>query len=91
MKQSCKELGQNVTTRVKLYMKAFCSDDSMSATASVSQARVLARSSSKLYQTLKRYQVIYLILIIKYNICLQEKNINVCTIHISNSEMFMCI
>jgi len=72
-------------------MKAFCSDDSMSATASVSQARVLARSSSKLYQTLKRYQVIYLILIIKYNICLQEKNINVCTIHISNSEMFMCI
>ncbi|AEC08170.1 hypothetical protein AtNW77_Chr2g0248401 [Arabidopsis thaliana] len=56
VKQSCKELGQNVTTRVKLYMKAFCSDDSMSATASVSQARVLARSSSKLYQTLKRYQ-----------------------------------
>lgn len=57
VKQSIKEIGQNVTTRVKLYMKAFCAEDATSATASVSQARELARSSSKLHQTIKRYQV----------------------------------
>ncbi|VVA93539.1 unnamed protein product [Arabis nemorensis] len=56
VKQSIKEIGQNVTTRVKLYLKAFCAEDATSATASVSQARELARSSSKLYQTIKRYQ-----------------------------------
>ncbi|CAH2060228.1 unnamed protein product [Thlaspi arvense] len=56
VKQSCKEIGQNVTTRVKLYTKAFCSDDSTSAMASVSQARELSRISSKLYQTIQRYK-----------------------------------
>ncbi|CAH8357019.1 unnamed protein product [Eruca vesicaria subsp. sativa] len=56
VKQSCKEIGQNVTTRVKLYMKAFCAEDATSAMASVSQARELSRNSSKLYQTIKRYQ-----------------------------------
>ncbi|CAG7902467.1 unnamed protein product [Brassica rapa] len=59
VKQSFKEIGQNVTTRVKLYMKAFCADaaeDATSAMASVSQARELSRMSSKLYQTIKRYQ-----------------------------------
>lgn len=58
VKQSFKEIGQNVTTRVKLYMKAFCAEDATSAMASVSQARELSRMSSKLYQTIKRYQVI---------------------------------
>ncbi|KAF2604515.1 hypothetical protein F2Q70_00028044 [Brassica cretica] len=56
VKQSCKGIGQNVTTRVKLYMKAFCAEDAMTAMASVSQARELSRISSKLYQTIKRYQ-----------------------------------
>ncbi|XP_013634501.1 PREDICTED: uncharacterized protein LOC106340182 [Brassica oleracea var. oleracea] len=56
VKQSSKEIGQNVTTRVKLYMKAFCAEDATSAMASVSQARELSRMSSKLYQTIKRYQ-----------------------------------
>ncbi|CAN8247358.1 unnamed protein product [Cochlearia groenlandica] len=56
VKQSCKEIGQNVTTRVKLSMKAFCADDATSAMAFLSQARELSRISSKLYQTIKRYQ-----------------------------------
>ncbi|KAJ0238865.1 hypothetical protein HA466_0234110 [Hirschfeldia incana] len=56
VKESCKEIGQSLTTRVKLYMKAFCAEDAISAMASVSQARELSHTSSKRYQTLKRYQ-----------------------------------
>ncbi|KAG2327472.1 hypothetical protein Bca52824_010200 [Brassica carinata] len=56
VKESCKEIGQNVTTRVKLYMKAFYAEDAISAMASVSQARELSHTSSKRYQTIKRYQ-----------------------------------
>ncbi|KAJ4891219.1 Uncharacterized protein Rs2_30967 [Raphanus sativus] len=57
VKESCKEIGQNITTRVKLYMKAFCAEDAISAMASVSQARELSHTSSKRYQTIKRYQL----------------------------------
>ncbi|XP_010543050.1 PREDICTED: uncharacterized protein LOC104816079 [Tarenaya hassleriana] len=56
VKQSCKEIGQNISERLKLYIKAFSADDATSATTSISQARLLAPPSSKLYQTIKRYQ-----------------------------------
>ncbi|XP_010557280.1 PREDICTED: uncharacterized protein LOC104826334 [Tarenaya hassleriana] len=56
VKQSCKGIAQNISDRLKLYTNAFCAEDATSATASVSQARLLARSSSRLYQAIKRYQ-----------------------------------
>ncbi|XP_010529077.1 PREDICTED: uncharacterized protein LOC104806054, partial [Tarenaya hassleriana] len=41
VKQSCKEIGQNISERLKLYIKAFSADDATSATTSISQARLL--------------------------------------------------
>ncbi|TXG74021.1 hypothetical protein EZV62_002600 [Acer yangbiense] len=56
VKQNSKQLAENVSERLKLYVKAFCAEDNTSALASISQAKSLAIGATKLFQNIKRYQ-----------------------------------
>ncbi|XP_065868420.1 uncharacterized protein [Euphorbia lathyris] len=56
LKENCKLLGENYSERLKLYVKAFCEQDSSVALLSISQAKSLAIASNKLLPNIKRYQ-----------------------------------
>ncbi|KAI5322043.1 hypothetical protein L3X38_031115 [Prunus dulcis] len=56
VKQNAKLLGENASERLKLFVKAFCAEDNTSALASISQAKSLAATATKLFQTIKRHQ-----------------------------------
>ncbi|XP_031268225.1 uncharacterized protein LOC116126686 [Pistacia vera] len=56
LKQNCKQLAENASERLKLYVGALHAEDNTSALASISKAKSLAVSGSKLLQSIKRYQ-----------------------------------
>ncbi|XP_050229697.1 uncharacterized protein LOC126678829 [Mercurialis annua] len=56
VKDNCKLLAENVSERLKLYVKAFCEKDGALALSSLAQAKSLTISGSKLLQIIKRYQ-----------------------------------
>ncbi|KAL5750193.1 hypothetical protein ACOSP7_024796 [Xanthoceras sorbifolium] len=56
VKQNCKQVAENASDRLKLYVKAFCAEDNTSALASISQAKSFAIGATKLLQNIKRYQ-----------------------------------
>ncbi|KAJ7947678.1 p-hydroxybenzoic acid efflux pump subunit aaeB [Quillaja saponaria] len=56
VKQNCELLAQNTSERHKQFLKAFCAEDRTTALASISQAKCLAGTRTKLLQTIKRYQ-----------------------------------
>ncbi|KAK6926941.1 hypothetical protein RJ641_008660 [Dillenia turbinata] len=53
-KQSCKQYAENAAERLKLFVKAFCAQDNAGALASISQAKNLAVSGTKLLQSIQR-------------------------------------
>ncbi|KAJ4834456.1 hypothetical protein Tsubulata_007909 [Turnera subulata] len=55
-KENVRLLTQNISERLKLYLKAFCTENHALASASVSQAKPLAITGSKLLQSVKIYQ-----------------------------------
>ncbi|XP_038717511.1 uncharacterized protein LOC120010750 [Tripterygium wilfordii] len=56
VKQNCKLLADNDSERLKLLVKAFCAEDNILAQESVSQAKYLTVTGTKLLQSIKRYQ-----------------------------------
>ncbi|KAJ0084725.1 hypothetical protein Patl1_30882 [Pistacia atlantica] len=56
LKQNCKQLAENASERLKLYVGALHAEDNTSALASISKAKSLAVSGSKILQSIKRYQ-----------------------------------
>ncbi|KDP44214.1 hypothetical protein JCGZ_05681 [Jatropha curcas] len=56
VKENCKLLVENASERLKLYVKAFCEQDSALALSSISQSKSLAIAGTKLLQSIKRYQ-----------------------------------
>ncbi|XVF05535.1 hypothetical protein REPUB_Repub05bG0180500 [Reevesia pubescens] len=55
-KKNCKLLAENGSGRLKLFVKALCAEDKASASASISQAKLLTSAATKLLQNTKRFQ-----------------------------------
>ncbi|XP_070675003.1 uncharacterized protein [Malus domestica] len=56
VKQNLKLLAKNASEMLKIFVNAFCAEDSTSALASISQANFLASTATKLFQTIKSHQ-----------------------------------
>ncbi|KAF2283422.1 hypothetical protein GH714_004117 [Hevea brasiliensis] len=54
VKENCKQLAENASERLKLYVKALCEKDSALALSSLSQAKSLTISGTKLLQSIKQ-------------------------------------
>ena len=57
MKQNSKLLAENVSLRLKLFVKAFSAEDVASSQALISQAKCLAANGGKFLQCIKSRQV----------------------------------
>ncbi|XWS28857.1 hypothetical protein CRYUN_Cryun25bG0107700 [Craigia yunnanensis] len=55
-KKNCKLLAENGSERLKLFVKALCAEDKASASASISQAKLLTAAATKLLQSIKGFQ-----------------------------------
>ncbi|KAG6629236.1 hypothetical protein CIPAW_14G070500 [Carya illinoinensis] len=56
VKQNCKLLSENASERLKLFVRAFCAENSTSALASISQTKSLDGTGTKLLSSIKRHQ-----------------------------------
>ncbi|KAH9701163.1 p-hydroxybenzoic acid efflux pump subunit [Citrus sinensis] len=56
VKWNCKQLADNASERLRLYVKALCAEDKSTALASISLAKSLTKSGTKHIQNIKRYQ-----------------------------------
>ncbi|KAB2073748.1 hypothetical protein ES319_A07G105500v1 [Gossypium barbadense] len=55
-KKSCKQLAENSSERLKLFVKALCAQDKAAASGFISQAKLLNAAAHKLVQSIKRFQ-----------------------------------
>ncbi|XWS71709.1 hypothetical protein CRYUN_Cryun03dG0162000 [Craigia yunnanensis] len=55
-KNSCMLLAENGSERLKLFVKALCTEDKAAASAYISQAKLLTAAATKLLQSIKRFQ-----------------------------------
>ncbi|XP_048425278.1 uncharacterized protein LOC103949017 [Pyrus x bretschneideri] len=56
VKQNAELLIENASERLKIFVEAFCAEDSTSALASLSQANSLASTATMLFQTIENHQ-----------------------------------
>lgn len=57
VKQNSKLLAEKVSETLKLFVGAFCAEDSASALVSISRAKSLAGTGTELLSSIKRHQV----------------------------------